>query len=84
MARFAYKDSVLAELARYGIAPTEETPPELIHEFINDLYLCEIRALRDRMRAGHIPKTDYAARVDELRRRYPILSLPLRFWTESQ
>ena len=83
MARFTYKASVLTELARHGIAPTEGTPPELIHEFINDLYLHEIRALREQMRAGQIPKADYAARVDDLRRRYPILSLPVQYWNES-
>ena len=84
MARFEYKAYVLTEVARHGIAPTDQTPPELVHEFINALYLYEIRALRDRMRAGQIPKAEYAARVDELRRRYPILSLPIQYWTDSQ
>jgi hypothetical protein len=80
---FKYRESVLAELARHGICPREETPPELVREFVNDLYVYEIRALRKKLRAGLIPKDQYAAQVVELRKRYPILSLPVRFWTES-
>lgn len=80
---FKYKESVLAELARHGAAPCEDTPPELVREFINDLYVYEIRSLRKRFRAGLIPKDDYVRQVVELRKRYPILSLPVRFWTED-
>lgn len=79
---FIYQAHVLAELARHGISPAENTPPELIHDFINDLYLYEIRKLRDKMRAGAIQKNEYAGRVADLRRRYPILSLPVRYWTK--
>ena len=78
-----YRDAVLAELARHGVAPRDETPPEFIHEFINDLYLYEIRRLRARMLAGEIPKKEYAAHVEQLRNRYPILSLPIRYWREG-
>ena len=80
---FKYKESVLAEVARHGAAPREDTPPEMVREFINDLYVYEIRQLRKRYRAGLIPKDDYARQVVELRKRYPILSLPVRFWTEE-
>ena len=34
------------------------------------------------MRAGLIEKRDYARHVEELRKRYPILSLPIALWTE--
>jgi hypothetical protein len=78
-----YRESVLNELARHGVAPRADTPPELIRDFINDLYVYEIRALRAKLKAGHFPKRDYAGRVDELRRRYPILSLPVKHWTED-
>ena len=78
-----YLESVLNELARHGVAPRADTPPELIRDFINDLYVYEIRALRAKLKAGHFPKRDYAGRVDELRRRYPILSLPVNHWTED-
>jgi hypothetical protein len=79
---FKYRESVLAELARHGAAPREDTPPDLIHDFINDLYVYEIRTLRRKQRAGEIPKSDYANRVRELRSRYPVLSLPIQYWTE--
>ena len=78
-----YRESVLNELARHGVAPRADTPPELIHDFINDLYVYEIRALKAKLKAGHFPKREYAGRVDELRRRYPILSLPVKHWTEE-
>lgn len=81
---FKYRDTVIAELARHGIAPQDETPPELIHEFVNDLYLYEIRRLRARLLAGEVLKKDYAAHVERLRNRYPILSLPVRFWLEDK
>lgn len=81
---FNYRETVLEELARHGVIPGDDTPLKLIHDFINDLYLFEIRALRGRMRAGLIPKSDYANRVDELRKRYPILSLPVGYWIENE
>jgi hypothetical protein len=81
---FKYRATVLEELARHGVVPGDDTPPELINDFINDLYRFEIRALRGRMRAGFIRKSDYANRVDELRKRYPILSLPAGYWIEDE
>jgi hypothetical protein len=80
---FKYRQSVLDELIRHGIVPTAATPPDVAHQFVNDLYLVEIRSLREKMRRGLIPMADYAARVRELRDRYPVLSLPVRFWTED-
>jgi len=80
---FTYRKPVLEQLARHGIIPREDTPPDLVHDYINGLYLVEIRSLRDKMKAGLIPKADYAGRVAELRDRYPILSLPTALWTEA-
>jgi hypothetical protein len=77
-----YRPAVLEELARHGIVPNDETPAELVHEFISALYVYEIRALRQQMRAGLIEKKEYPARVAGLRGRYPILSLPIRYWME--
>ncbi len=76
-----YRESVLSELSRHGIAPNSETPPDVVHDFVNDLYRYEIRALREKMRSGLIPKNRYASRVEELRKRYPVLSLPKDYWT---
>lgn len=76
-----YRASVIDALSRHGVMPGPGTPPHLVREFVNDLYLFEIRRLRDRMRSGLIPKDEYAARVAALRDRYPVLSLPIHQWT---
>jgi len=79
--KYSYRKEVLQELARHGVTPHSETPPELMREFINDLYVYEIRAMKKRLQEGAIAMSDYAARIEELRDRYPILSLPLGYWT---
>jgi len=81
--KFRFRETVLIELARHGIIPSEDTPPELVREFVSDLHLFEIRRLRERFLAGQIPKADYAGTVDAITKRYPLLSLPVRFWTED-
>jgi hypothetical protein len=78
---FKYKTAVLDALSRHGVRPGPETPPALAREFVNDLYIFEIRKLRGRMRAGSIPKDGYAALVAGLRDRYAVLSLPIHLWT---
>lgn len=81
---FRYRETVLNELARHGVIPRDDTPPELIHQFVTDLHLFEIRKLKQQMLAGRIQKADYAKTVEALRLRYPILSLPARFWNEEE
>jgi hypothetical protein len=78
-----YREAVIEELSRHGVRPAADTRPELVREYVNDLYLYEIRTLRARMQAGRIPKNEYAAHVLELRKRYPLLSLPLVHWIEA-
>ena len=70
-----YRLDVLQELSRHGVAPAADTPPELVRDFVRDLYKYEIRRLRDRMVAGEFPRSEYAGRVDDLRRKYPVLAL---------
>jgi hypothetical protein len=79
---FRYRDIVLDELARHGVKPSHDTSPDLLREFINDLYVIEVRALRDQVRAGVIRKQDLASRVKQLRKRYLLLSVPIQEWTE--
>lgn len=79
---YRYKHDVLDQLAVHGAKPTAATPPELVHEFINDVYRYELRRVRDRFRRREIAKSDYYARVVEVRRRYPLLSLKLWQWME--
>jgi hypothetical protein len=81
--RFKYREAVLNELARHGVIPRDDTPPELAHQFVTDLHLFEIRKLKQQMLAGHIPKNEYAKTVEALRKRYPVLSLPVRFWIDN-
>ena len=78
---YVYRESVLKTLERHGVRPNPDTPPDLVHDFVNDLYRYEIRCLRDQMRSGLIPKKDYASRVRQLRDRYTVLALPKDYWT---
>jgi hypothetical protein len=77
---YRYYPEVLAELAGHGLAPRPETSPAALREQINDLYRIEIRKLRDRCRAGEIPVKELSAHVIELRKRYPLLSIPVDRW----
>lgn len=80
--RYRYKPEVLDQLAAHGMRPTSDTPPDKVHELLNDLYRYELRRLRDRLRRREIAKPDYHDRVVEVRRRYPLLSMKIREWTE--
>ena len=79
---YRYRADVLAHLWRHGVQPCATTPPELVRGFVRDLYKYEIRRLRERMLHDDFPKDTYAARVDALRRQYPVLALPARLWVE--
>lgn len=77
-----YRPAVLSELLRHGVRPTDRTPPGVVRAYLNDLYRYELRRLRAELLAGRIPKPEYSSRVIELRQRYPLLSLPAKFWVE--
>jgi len=70
-------------LARHGACPSPDTPPERLHDFVNDLYRYELRRLRAQLLAGAFPKTEYYGRVVALRQRYPLLSLKPRQWLDE-
>jgi hypothetical protein len=80
---FRYRPDVLEQLLRHGIRPTEHTRPELVRDFVRDLYKYEIRCLRDRHIRREFPKQDYAGLVDTLRRKYPVLALHAREFVVS-
>jgi hypothetical protein len=80
--RVRYRPIVLEQLLVHGVRPTEETSPELVRAFVRDLYKYEIRCLRERYLSGAFPKIEYAGRVDDLRRRYPVLALQPREFLE--
>ena len=73
--RFRYRADVLEHLLRHGVRPTADTRPQLVRDFVRDLYKYEIRRLRERYLSGDFPKAEYSERVDALRRRYPVLAL---------
>jgi hypothetical protein len=83
MAQHTYRPDVLRHLAVHGVFPNSTTPPELVRDFVRDLYKYELRRMRDRYIAGEFPKREYWARVDRLRRKYPVLSLRAHEWIES-
>lgn len=80
MTTYRYRADVLDQLWKHGVQPAATTPPELVHEFVSDLYRFELRRLRDRLVSGEIPKAGYSDRVVELRIRYPLVSLKPHEW----
>ena len=79
---FRYRQDVLEHLCRHGIRPTELTHPQLVRDFVRDLYKYEIRKLRERLLKQEFPKEEYASRVESLRRSYTVLSLLPRQFVE--
>jgi hypothetical protein len=77
---YQYHANVLDELARHGLRPLPDTSPERLRDAVRDLYKYEIKRLRADLLAKRFLKKDYASRVVELRRRYPLLSIPVDLW----
>ena len=80
---YDYRPEVLEALRAHGVVPTGRTRPELVHEFVGDLYRYEIRRLRARLLAGEFPRKEYAGRVIALRVRYPLLSMRAEEWLRT-
>jgi hypothetical protein len=79
--RYCYKPEIVQALWAHGVHPKETTPPELVHDFVSDLYRYELRKLRDRLVRREIPKIGYYERVVELREKYPLVSIKAKDWT---
>lgn len=79
--RYEYKPEILEELAGHGLLPAPHTSPRLLRDALRELYKYEIKALRSMLLARRFPKAAYAGKVVELRRRYPLLSIPPELWT---
>ncbi len=78
-----YKQEILEQLWAHGVQPTPATRPELVHEFVNDLYRYELRRLRDRLLRRDVQKADYHDLVVEVRLRYRTLALKPWQWVEK-
>jgi len=76
------RPAVLLALREKGVEPAEDESPAGLKERLNDLYLVEVRRLRDRQRAGEIPLRDYAAHAEALKQSFALLGLPLDRWEE--
>jgi hypothetical protein len=79
---YRYRASVLEALLVHGIRPTPDTDPARVRDYVRDLYKYEIRRLRERYLRREFPKAEYSARVDALRRQYPVLALRARDFVE--
>ena len=77
---YQYHANVLEELARHGLRPLPDTSPERLRDAVRDLYKYEIKRLRADLLAERFLKKDYASHVVELRKRYPLLSIPVDLW----
>ena len=78
---YDYPEKILAQLEIHGVRPVPGTRPELLHEFVSDLYRFELRRLRRRQVAGDLPRDQYVPHVVELRKKYILISIPVRLWT---
>jgi hypothetical protein len=75
-----YPPELLTVLEGFGLRPDARTAPSVVRDALNDLYRFELRRMRDRLRAGEIPKADYNDHVIALRKHYWPLTLPLAGW----
>jgi hypothetical protein len=82
--QYVYRGDILEQLLAHGVRPKATTPPALVHEFVSDLYRYEIRRLRARLLRKDFARGEYADRVVELRRRYPLISLDARWWVKGK
>ncbi|MEI6668708.1 MAG: hypothetical protein WCP29_11180 [Acidobacteriota bacterium] len=78
---FHYAPEVLDQLLIHGVRPFPGTRPALVQAFVSDLYRYELRQLKARLRRGECQQSQYYDRVVALRRTYPLVSVPVRFWT---
>jgi hypothetical protein len=81
---YRYRREILSALLAHGVRPTPGTRPELVRDYVRDLYKYEIRRLRNRYMRREFPKAEYSARVDALRRQYPVLALRAVDWTDAE
>jgi hypothetical protein len=80
---YRYRPQVLEQLLLHGARPTPDTPPQLVYDFVNDLYRYELRRLREALVRGAIPKVGYYDCVVRLRLKYPLVSIKPHLWIEK-
>lgn len=85
---YRYRPEVLAALLEFGLGPRPATPPERVRIWLRDLYNFQLREANHRFReATHVlgpqPIELQRRRVESLRGRYWLLSLPVEAWVET-
>lgn len=78
---FQYQPEILEQLLTHGIRPLPQTRPALVFRYLRDLYRYELRRLKRLRAAGTIPAREYGDRVVGVRRAYPLVSVPVKYWT---
>jgi hypothetical protein len=78
---FEYQPEIQAQLLTHGVRPLQGTRPALVFRFLGELYRYELRRLKAQRAARAFPPAEYGARVIELRRRYALVSVPVKYWT---
>lgn len=78
---YSYRPDVLGQLALHGFRPAPSTRPAFVQRYLNALYRYELRVLKSRLQTGIVPRHAYNAHIVELRRRYPLVSVPVSAWT---
>ena len=76
------RSSVREDLERHGVTIGPQDTPATLRERLNDVYVGEVRRLRERQTRGEIPLSDYAQHVWALKARFRLLGLPLELWDE--
>ena len=82
MRAIALRASVREELRRHGLDIGALDTPATLRERLNDVYVQEVRRLRERQVRGEIPRPQYAQHVAALKACFPLLGLPLDLWDE--
>lgn len=78
---FEYQPDILAQLLTHGVRPLPRTRPAVVFRYLGELYRYELRRLKQLRAQGSIRSGDYGARVVQLRRQYPLVSVPVKYWT---
>jgi len=82
-----YRPEVLAELARHGLVPRPDTPPDRVYDLLKSIYTFELRAARLRHQErerilGPQSLEPYRRELHAIQERYPVLRLPAHHWVE--
>lgn len=77
---YIYPPELSDALLSFGLSPKPHTPPSVAREAIDDMYKFELRRLRARLLTGEFDRPKYVEAIVLLRKKYWMLTLPLRAW----